>query len=154
MKNLVGRKVKGFKFEHDQIGHISMMNDYIGQVGEIASVGEYSFHVDFGDGWFFSYPLDQIKEHLGPEWEIGEEYEFSDDGEVWDEPQELQGIIEHEFKYIVEKGGGYFNGYRHIREIKPKVKETKITFLDNQGKKVTLTIQGEVFKIEEIKIKK
>lgn len=167
MKNLAGRKVKGFKFDKDNVYDYTF-DRKVGEVGRIAGVFNGWCTVHFVDD-ILVYPLDQIEEHLVPEemynnfegwfcgdfpinYEIGKEYEFSDGGAVWFK-RKLLAIIDHEFKYVVESRHGSFAGYRKIREIKEQ-KETKIIYCNNRGERVTLTIQGEVLEIEEIKIKK
>ena len=60
MKNLIGRKIKGFKFED---GGSSDMDKFIGEIGTIKNVYGNCALVQFKDGWW-SYPLDQIEPHL------------------------------------------------------------------------------------------
>lgn len=147
MKDLVGRKVKGFKFDVKRLHYSHYMDECIGKIGVIIGVDVYDSdaEVKFEDGKTWAYPLNQIEEHLVPEREIGKEYEFSDDGQVWTEPTKLLAIIDHEYKYLVVGGhDAVFEGYKQIREIKPKVKE------------LTLEEAEEKFgcDVNEIKIKK
>jgi len=60
MKNLINRKVRGFKFES---GYYSEMDNHIGEIGTIRSVYDNYANVDFKDDKW-SYPLDQIEAHL------------------------------------------------------------------------------------------
>lgn len=62
MEDLIGKKVKGFKFEGD---YSSKMNRYIGEVGEIINVNlaETIVRVEFTNG-SWCYPADQIEKHL------------------------------------------------------------------------------------------
>lgn len=87
---------------------------------------------------------DLIGKKVVEEWEIGKEYEFSDeDGEC--EKGRLLGIVDHEYKYIAfVKHLSFPIAYKHIRHIEPQVKE------------VTLKDIAEKFgvSVESIKIKK
>lgn len=69
MKDLIGRKVKGFKFDGDryyETGYIQSMDNYIGVIGKIVEsdyITESSVLVDFGDhSW--CYPAKLIEQHL------------------------------------------------------------------------------------------
>ena len=59
---LIGKKVKGFKFEGD---YASKMNKHIGKIGEIISVNlkKTIVRVEFTTG-SWCYPADQIEKHL------------------------------------------------------------------------------------------
>lgn len=61
---LVGKEVKGFKFTGGPHYVPDRMDKYIGVVGEIRSISIDTFSVKFPDGHVWSYPLDQINEHL------------------------------------------------------------------------------------------
>ena len=63
MENLVGRKIRGFKFEGDSFLH--KMKDYIGKIGVIQYVNSINAVIEFNGG-FWDYPLDQIQPHLIP----------------------------------------------------------------------------------------
>ena len=66
MNNLIGRKIKGFKFESKHLIHVPNMNKHIGEIGEIECVDGDDVNVVFkDDSWH--YPLDQIYPHLIPE---------------------------------------------------------------------------------------
>ena len=62
MENLIGKKVRGFKFEGD---YASKMNKHIGKIGEIISVNlkKTIVRVEFTTG-SWCYPADQIEKHL------------------------------------------------------------------------------------------
>lgn len=64
MKNLIGRKVKGFKFEGPR--YSPKMDNYIGKVGVITVAwgGEGVYRVDFEDGDFWNYPAEEIEQHI------------------------------------------------------------------------------------------
>lgn len=67
-KNLIGRKVRGFKFEpEDYISYNPDMDTFIGKIGTITYIGSKGnmARVEFPGAlreWF--YPIDQIEEHL------------------------------------------------------------------------------------------
>ena len=62
MEDLVGKKVRGFKFEGD---YSSNMNKHIGEIGEIISVSAVlkRVRIEFATA-SWSYPADQIEKHL------------------------------------------------------------------------------------------
>ena len=66
MENLIGRKVRGFKFETDleiDLYYDLGMDNYIGKIGEITNKNDYGYKVVFDVG-YSTYPSDQIKKHL------------------------------------------------------------------------------------------
>ena len=68
MNNLIGRKIKGFKFEGKEwLPYVGYMDDRIGEVGEITYLYSDSVEVIFNDNFLWRYPLDQIEKHLIPE---------------------------------------------------------------------------------------
>lgn len=76
-KHLIGRRVKGFRFENDpenEYGFNPMMYDYIGKVGKIQTIDGLHVKVDFGGIEQWWYPLDQIEQHLIEE-ELPSQYE-------------------------------------------------------------------------------
>ena len=64
MKNLIGRKVRGFKFETGKVNYNRQMDRVIGEIGEIAEENIYGYRVIFLKCGSWTYPADQIKEHL------------------------------------------------------------------------------------------
>lgn len=67
MKNLIGKKVRGFKFygETDQCGYDLDMDEYINHIG-IIEEKHYSknmYRVHFSDNWWW-YPASLIEQHL------------------------------------------------------------------------------------------
>lgn len=65
MKDLIGKKVRGFKFEGDY--YPATMDEYIGVIGKIVDVCKKykTATVNFNnDGYYWDYPLDQIEQHL------------------------------------------------------------------------------------------
>ena len=69
MKNYVGRKCKGFRFEDgiDGVRWGSDMFDIIGQVGEVVAQGENHVNIEFNNFESWLYPISLIEEHLIPE---------------------------------------------------------------------------------------
>jgi len=64
MKNLIGRKIKGFKFEDVIIPfHHLYMDNHIGEIGTITHVRRSYCRVQFENGFCY-YPTDQIEQHL------------------------------------------------------------------------------------------
>ena len=65
-ERLIGKKVRGVKFEDERVNYVGIMNNYIGQVGEIKklSLRRIYFQVEFKNGISFAYPADQIEDHL------------------------------------------------------------------------------------------
>ena len=73
MKNperLIGKKVRGFKFETTKYcSYVKGMDKYVGKIGKIGIIDEYrpvskNFKVEFEDGEYWGYPADQIEAHL------------------------------------------------------------------------------------------
>jgi hypothetical protein len=66
--NLIGRKVKGFKFEHEKYNELTYareMDEKIGEIGTIVSYNELSnsYCVEFKDDYWY-YPASLIEQHL------------------------------------------------------------------------------------------
>ena len=91
MKNYIGRKCKGFRFEDGIIGvdWNSRMEKCIGEIGVITDQYERSVLVKFDNGKYWCYPISLIEPHLIPETpeipQLGEgvEMETSQDGINW-----------------------------------------------------------------------
>lgn len=68
MKNLIGKKVRGFKFDSDDYPHLGYnegMSYYINQIGVIVDFnGRTTYEVQFTDGRTWSYPAELIEQHL------------------------------------------------------------------------------------------
>jgi predicted AlkP superfamily phosphohydrolase/phosphomutase len=144
-QKLIGRKVKGFKFEdgkHNGLAYGQAMDNYIGKIGTITRYrgrNDY-YQVVFNDDFFF-YPAELIEQHLVDESEsnpldnlpiIGEGVlmEVSDDGIDWVQ------------KYVFAKYGRYFLAVKDIEKplivqefnfCRPIVK-TKITRAEFESK--------------------
>lgn len=66
MENLIGRKVRGFKFDDNRGKYPSWnekMEKQIDEIGEIIGINQIGYRVQFAD-FSWTYPADQIKEHL------------------------------------------------------------------------------------------
>lgn len=65
MKILIGRKVKGFKFDPLEVNfsYAKDMDNYIGVIGVITSKWAGGYRVDFHDD-FWGYPAELIEQHL------------------------------------------------------------------------------------------
>ena len=74
MEDLVGKKVRGFKFEGD---YVPQMDKHIGEVGKIISVklSKKTVRVEFTNG-SWCYPADQIEKHLVKE--VMEKFKIGD----------------------------------------------------------------------------
>lgn len=81
MENLIGRKIKGFKFESTITGinYYRHMDRYNGQVGTIEAFGDNYVYVEFKDTTQIYYPIDQIQPYL-----IKEDMKFKLNQKVWD----------------------------------------------------------------------
>ena len=123
MKNYVGRKCKGFKFEDetDDTPWVQSMENYIGEVGLIADQDNYSVRINFKNNWW-NYPISLIEPHLIPETpeipQLGEgvEMEVSHDGIKW-QIKKVNAQIKNGL-YLSE----HFASYKHARPI-PEVKK-------------------------------
>jgi hypothetical protein len=123
-KNLIGRKVKGFRFstgDYPMVCWSENMELNIDKEGTIENYSEHnnSYYVKFKErGWY--YPADQIEAHLVDEWVIGEEYEFSDDERDW-QKRKLLAVLPNNYdhRFIVELlyVEDYWQAYNHIRPI-------------------------------------
>ena len=70
MENLIGRKVKGFKFEGCfDLSYLSEMDKKIGEVGKVIIIEDDTFGVEFKNDQYW-YPLSEIEKHLVEENEI------------------------------------------------------------------------------------
>lgn len=135
MKDLIGKKVKGFKFE-DRSGlyHTKPMDKHIGEVGEIIKCLERynSYRVQFKDK-FWHYPAELIEAHLVDEWVIGEYYEFSFGNGTW-EKSELLAILPKSFKrrYVCKYSEDDTINFSHIRSIENREILDQIEVLEKE----------------------
>lgn len=65
MKNLIGKKVRGFKFDgiHNGVFYTEEMEKYIGEIGTIKNSNKEVVRVQFKSDWFI-YPASLIEQHL------------------------------------------------------------------------------------------
>jgi len=123
MKNLIGKKVKGFKFEdgkYNCLRYGDAMDKHIGEIGVIKTYhdGTGNFIVQFKDDYFY-YPGALIEAHLVDEWVIGEEYEFSDNKAHWIKIK-LVAVLPEKYSYrFITSGfeGDEWYAYSYIRPI-------------------------------------
>lgn len=67
MKNLIGRKIKGFEFKSYKYGDLIFnpeMGKYLGKIGTIQELNRCGLGVNFGDGLICTYPTAEIEQHL------------------------------------------------------------------------------------------
>jgi len=65
MENLIGRKVKGFKFDDGIVWYNDYMDIFIDKAGEIKGINENSIDVMFdGNKSIWTYPLSEIEKNL------------------------------------------------------------------------------------------
>lgn len=80
MKNLIGKKIKGFKF-YDGF-YTKAIDDYIGKIGVIIEIFNGSVKVQFANGMVWSYPLTEALNHI-----VEELPQRGDEVLVWDEEE-------------------------------------------------------------------
>ena len=127
MKDLIGRKAKGFRFENGKYYHLNYnesMDKHIGEVGEITKYStEYDcYRIEFNEN-YWDYPASEIEAHLVDEWVVGQEYEFTHDTmNGWDK-RVLLAVLPEECRdrYIVSsnltsKRWTYMSEIRHINQ--------------------------------------
>lgn len=137
MEDLIGRNVRGFKFEsRGDLPYATEMNKYIGKVGEVIAYYRSSneYRVKFEDA-LWSYPAEQIKKHLVEEWVIGQEYEFSEYGDAWYKRKLLAVLPENYMnRYIIEHHSfkNDWTFYNKIRPIKNNEVHQKIATLEKE----------------------
>ena len=134
MKNYVGRKIRGFRFEDvkDVAAFASSMKKHIGEVGEIVGQTRETVMVRFGyDSW--DYPLSLIEPHLIEEEtpeipQLGEGVlmEVSDDGIEW--YHSCVSAITCRGLFV-----GAFNTWKHARPIPQPPKYTHAELVEKIG---------------------
>jgi hypothetical protein len=142
MKNYIGRKCKGFRFESgiDGVRWDPMIEPHIGEVGVIAEQGNGSVRIEFEDDWWL-YPISLIEEHLIPEIpeipQLGEgiEMEVSDNGVEWLKRKVVAQMHTGSFMTLVAQMhtgsfmtyfGVFYQYARPIPEVKKYTKEELI----------------------------
>jgi hypothetical protein len=133
MKNYVGRKCKGFRFESgtDHTHWVSSMESYIGEIGYIKEQHIDCVIVDFKTT-LICYPISLIEEHLIPETpeipQLGEgvNMEVSNTGIEWF----IERVIakRHDGLFISHYGD-FWQYARPIQEVKKYTKEELVKIL-------------------------
>jgi hypothetical protein len=134
MKNYVGRKCKGFRFQDgtDGIAWDSYMENYIGKIGVIYFVENNSCAIiDFKNDTY-GYPISLIEEHLIPESpeipQLGEgiEMEVSNALIPW---QKRKIIAKRHDGLFIDDNGILWPHARPIPEVKKYTKEELVKIL-------------------------
>jgi hypothetical protein len=127
MKNYVGRKCKGFRFEDGSfVRWDSDMSDYIGRVGEVVTQGENYVNIEFNNCESWLYPISLIEPHLIPKTpeipQLGEgiEMEVSNDNITW---HRRKVIAQMDTGLFITNGGLMWDYARPIPEVKKYTKE-------------------------------
>jgi hypothetical protein len=128
MKNYVGRKCKGFRFEDgtDGLEWNPMMRHHIKEVGVIEIQYKNSVRVQF-EGYNWSYPISLIEPYLIPETpeipQLGEgvEMEVSDDNEKW----YIKAVIAQMQDGLFVTNDNCFLTWKYARPIQEVKKYTK-----------------------------
>lgn len=143
MEDLIGRKVKGFKFETDLEGvdYNSGMDKHIEEVGVIKRYDKFdeTFKVQFKDDYWY-YPVSKAVKHLVFEPKRGEEVLVSDGGIFWQKTiflTEIEGAVNpyftveplHEQEFL---NGKFFHvvDWKYMKPIPKKIKITKRQIAD------------------------
>ena len=85
MKNYLGKKVKGFSFDHNSysFGYSPEMDRLIGKIGKVIFQGDNHIRIRFKNGELWTYPIELIENHLINQTmrlsDLRELYEFFDD---------------------------------------------------------------------------
>jgi hypothetical protein len=137
---LIGKKVKGFKFDdgmHKGLEYVSDMNRQIGKIGKIIAYrnSDNSYHVEFEDDYWF-YPAELIEQHLVEETPLddlpiigdGVLMEVSVDGITWDARNVIGMTKENKIIAHVDGGMLSYGFWKHARPITPKTKITRKEF--------------------------
>jgi hypothetical protein len=130
MKNYVGRKCKGFRFEDgtDDTPWGEFMEKFIGKVGLIVDQDDDSIRIEFENRWLY-YPVSLIEPHLIPEIpQLGEgvEMEVSDSGIIW---CKRKVIAQMQDGWYIINGGNIWKYARPIQEVKKYTKEELVEIL-------------------------
>jgi len=133
MKNYIGRKCKGFRFEDetDDTPWTQSMEKHIGKVGLIVDQEDDSVRINFKNNWW-NYPISLIEEHLIPETpeipQLGEgiEMEVSNTDIEWFKTiiiaQRYDGVF-------ISQNGVFYKYARPIQEVKKYTKEELVKIL-------------------------
>jgi hypothetical protein len=133
MKNYIGRKCKGFRFEDetDKVPWVQSMENFIGKMGLISNQRDDSVRIEFEKGWW-NYPISLIEEHLIPESpeipQLGEgvEMEVSNDDILW---YTRNIIAQMKDGWYIINDGTIWKYARPIPEVKKYTKEELVKIL-------------------------
>lgn len=140
MEELIGRKVRGFKFDTGLSGirFAPEMEEYVGKVGTITDQNLHGHtRIRFEDGESWSYPTSEIRKHLiheadDKELVIGQEYEFQSEEDLeWDKAT-LVAIIDNEYPYVAVGLITPFC-YQYVREARKELPETGLLIYEATG---------------------
>jgi hypothetical protein len=133
MKNYVGRKCKGFRFEDetDDTPWGELMEKFIGKVGLIYDQYDNSVRINFENDYCY-YPISLIEPHLIPETpdipQLGEgiEMEVSNDHILW---YTRNIIAQMQDGWYIINDGTIWKYARPIQEVKKYTKEELVKIL-------------------------
>ena len=133
MKNYIGRKCKGFRFDDvtDDVNWAPSMEKYIGKIGEITKQGESSVRIRFENNWW-GYPISLIEPYLIPESpeipQLGEgvEMEVSNDDITW---YRRKVIAQMQDGWYIINDGTIWKYARPIQKVKKYTKEELVEIL-------------------------
>jgi hypothetical protein len=127
MKNYVGRKCKGFRFDSGTDGLVwsESMENHIGEIGLIVDRSGGNVSIEFENDWW-NYPISLIEAYLIPESpeipQLGEgiEMEVSNDNILW---HRRKVIAQMDTGLFITNGGLMWDYARPIPEVKKYTKE-------------------------------
>jgi hypothetical protein len=133
MKNYIGRKCKGFRFEDGVDGIIweERMKECMGEIGGITLQYTNRVIIQF-EYTCWEYPISLIEEHLIPETpeipQLGEgvAMEVSNDDVEWNKRKVIAQMINGLY---ITAGGALWNYARPIPEVKKYTKEELVKIL-------------------------
>jgi hypothetical protein len=133
MKNYIGRKCKGFRFEGGPlVMWVDEMENYIDQIGYVVTQGKVHVTLKFDNDKLWSYPISLIEEHLIPETpeipQLGEgvEMEVSNDHILW---YTRNIIAQMQNGWYITNDGTIWKHARPIQEVKKYTKEELVKIL-------------------------
>jgi hypothetical protein len=155
MKELIGKKIKGFKFESQTFN--KKMNKYIGKIGTIIEKFNGSVDVQFANGMVWSYPLPEALNYI-----VEEHPQRGDEVLVWDryESNAVKRIFlayiegaEYPIQVVLNgyeenfKNGETFatSKYRNYKTIPQKTKAAEL--IQIFGKELALIAVDEILKV-------
>lgn len=140
MKHLIGKTIKGFKFNSKNIAYDKQMDNYIEKIGVISGVGKNYVRAEFevhNDYVSYSYPLPQALKHI-----VEEHPQRGDEVLVWDidenkaVPRIFLAYIERAMYPLQVVNGGCEKDYKNgnhfdtdrFKFYKPIPQKTKLTY--------------------------